>query len=105
METSLWDIRHVQQGSPSMTPGWGCFSPAEQSFQRELSSVPSCGPGMLNSSVADQLTRLTLKLLEKVRQLGTCASNSLLQSTALTGKIIPVMPTSKAKHFCMVLAL
>ncbi|XP_006047100.2 uncharacterized protein C21orf58 homolog [Bubalus bubalis] len=48
-----------------MTPGWGCFSPAEQSFQRELSSVPSCGPGMLNSSVADQLTRLTLKLLEK----------------------------------------
>ncbi|XP_010833289.1 PREDICTED: uncharacterized protein C21orf58 homolog [Bison bison bison] len=48
-----------------MTPEWGCFSPAEQSFQREPSSVPSCGPGMLDSSVADQLTRLTLKLLKK----------------------------------------
>lgn len=60
---------------------------------------------MLDSSVADQLTRLTLKLLEKVRQLGTCAFNSLLQNTALTGKIIPVTPTSQAKQFCMVLAL
>ena len=41
--------------------------------------VPSCGPRMLDSSVADWLTRLTLKLLEKVRQLGTRVFNSLLQ--------------------------
>lgn len=60
---------------------------------------------MMDSSVADQLTRLTLKLLEKVRELGTCAFNSLLQSTALAGKITPVTPTSKAKHFWVVLAL
>lgn len=91
-------------------PRMGLLSLAEQSFRgNRAGGTGLCSvllwPQDVDSSVAaDQLTRLTLKLLV-ARQLGTCAFNSLLQNTALTGKIIPVTPTSQAKQFCMVLAL
>nr|XP_017496013.2 uncharacterized protein C21orf58 homolog isoform X1 [Manis javanica]XP_017496014.2 uncharacterized protein C21orf58 homolog isoform X1 [Manis javanica]XP_017496015.2 uncharacterized protein C21orf58 homolog isoform X1 [Manis javanica]XP_017496017.2 uncharacterized protein C21orf58 homolog isoform X1 [Manis javanica]XP_017496018.2 uncharacterized protein C21orf58 homolog isoform X1 [Manis javanica] len=54
---------------------WGCFSELSNSFLQVPaagqggrpagSPLLSCVPGMLDSLVADQMTRLTLKLLEK----------------------------------------
>ncbi|XP_058379352.1 LOW QUALITY PROTEIN: uncharacterized protein C21orf58 homolog, partial [Diceros bicornis minor] len=56
-----------------MTPGLGLLLVAERVFPASLRTREggglghplSCGPGMLDSSLADQMTRLTLKLLEK----------------------------------------
>lgn len=65
---------------------WGCFSELSNSFLQVPaagqggrpagSPLLSCVPGMLDSLVADQMTRLTLKLLEKVRR-GSCSDMRL----------------------------